>query len=108
MRKNLENLIKEGLLQKERTGFDQIRKRLARSKVDLENAKKIFPKDKIGAYRAAYDAMLQAGIALILSHGLRPKIRNFHKNGGGMRRPAYWRRIYFDHKTIRSNEEKQA
>lgn len=79
MKKTLKNLVEEGLLQKEKTGFDQIRKRIARAFIDLENARTIFPKDKVGAYRSAYDAMLQAGIALILSHGLRPKVRNFHK-----------------------------
>lgn len=79
MKKTLENLIKDGLLQKEKTGFDQIRKRITRAFVDLENARTIFPKDKVGAYRSAYDAMLQAGMALIFSYGLRPKVRNFHK-----------------------------
>jgi len=33
----------------------------------------------VGAYTMAYDAMLQAGIALILSLGYRPKVVNFHK-----------------------------
>lgn len=33
----------------------------------------------MGAYTMAYDSMLQAGIALILSLGYRPKVVNFHK-----------------------------
>jgi len=35
--------------------------------------------DAVGAYTMAYDSMLQAGIALILSLGYRPKVVNFHK-----------------------------
>ena len=35
--------------------------------------------DAVGAYTMAYNSMLQAGIALILSLGYRPKVVNFHK-----------------------------
>lgn len=80
MKKKLENLIKQGVLQKEKgIGFDQIRKRMSRAEVDLNNAKLLIKTDETGAYRMAYDAMLQAGISLILLHGFRPKISGFHK-----------------------------
>lgn len=80
MKKILENLIKEGLLQKE-SGIkpDQIGRRLKRALVDLNNSKLLLKADTVGAYTMAYDAMLQAGIALILSLGYRPKVINFHK-----------------------------
>jgi len=80
MKKILENLIKEGLLQKE-SGIkpDQIGRRLKRALVDLNNSKLLLKADTVGAYTMAYDAMLQAGIALILSLGYRPKVVNFHK-----------------------------
>jgi uncharacterized protein (UPF0332 family) len=80
MKKILENLIKEGLLQKE-SGIksDQISRRLKRALVDLNNSKLLLKADTVGAYTMAYDAMLQAGIALILSLGYRPKVINFHK-----------------------------
>ncbi len=80
MKKNLENLIKEGLLQKE-SGIkpDQINRRLKRALIDLNNSKLLLKEDAVGAYTMAYDAMLQAGIALILSIGFRPKVINFHK-----------------------------
>lgn len=80
MKKILENLIKEGLLQKE-SGIkpDQISRRLKRALVDLNNSKLLLKADAMGAYTMAYDAMLQAGIALILSLGYRPKVINFHK-----------------------------
>jgi len=80
MKKILENLIKEGLLQKE-SGIkpDQIGRRLKRALVDLNNSKLLLKEDAVGAYTMAYDAMLQAGIALILSLGYRPKVVNFHK-----------------------------
>ncbi|MDP2736238.1 MAG: HEPN domain-containing protein [bacterium] len=80
MKKILENLIKEGLLQKE-IGIksDQISRRLKRALIDLNNSKLLLKEDAVGAYTMAYDAMLQAGIALILSLGYRPKVVNFHK-----------------------------
>lgn len=80
MKKILENLIKEGLLQKE-SGIkpDQIGRRLRRALIDLNNSKLLFKADTVGAYTMAYDAMLQAGTALILSLGYRPKVINFHK-----------------------------
>lgn len=47
--------------------------------VDLNNGKLLLREDTVGAYTMAYDGMLQAGIALILSKGFRPKVVNFHK-----------------------------
>ena len=80
MKKILENLISEGLLQRE-TGIkpDQISRRLKRAAIDLNNGRVLLREDALGAYTMAYDAMLQAGIALILSLGYRPKVVNFHK-----------------------------
>lgn len=80
MKKILENLIKEGLLQKESAiGFDQTIKRIKRAGIDLNNAKLLIKTDEVGAYRMAYDSMLQAGIALIFFFGYRPKVKGFHK-----------------------------
>ena len=80
MKKILANLIKEGLLQKENgIKSDQINRRLKRAIIDLNNSKLLLKEDAVGAYTMAYDAMLQAGIALILSLGYRPKVVNFHK-----------------------------
>lgn len=80
MKKILENLLRQGLLQEER-GIkpDQISRRLKRSLIDLNNAKLLLKADAVGAYTMAYNSMLQAGIALILSLGYRPKVINFHK-----------------------------
>ena len=80
MKQILENLIEEGLLQKE-SGIkpDQISRRLKRALIDLNNSKLLLNEDAVGAYTMAYDAMLQAGIALILSLGYRPKVVDFHK-----------------------------
>jgi uncharacterized protein (UPF0332 family) len=80
MKNILEKLLEQGLLQKEKgIGIDQVQKRLARAEIDLRNAKIILPRDDVGAYRMAYDAMLQAGIALVLYYGYRPKVLGFHK-----------------------------
>lgn len=68
------------MLQKEKgIKSDQVSRRLKRSLVDLNNAKLLLKVDAVGAYTMAYDSMLQAGIALILSLGYRPKVVNFHK-----------------------------
>lgn len=58
---------------------DQISRRLERALIDLNNSKLLLKEDAVGAYTMAYDSMLQAGIALILSLGYRPKVVNFHK-----------------------------
>jgi uncharacterized protein (UPF0332 family) len=72
--------VLDGRLTKEAgIGFDQVTKRIARSHIDLKNAIIILESDEIGAFRMAYDAMLRAGISLILSFGYRPKVKNFHK-----------------------------
>lgn len=60
-------------------GFEQIKRRLDRALIDVANAKLVINNDDTGAYCLAYDAMLQAGIALILSCGYRPKVAGFHK-----------------------------
>lgn len=80
MKKILENLLKQELIKKE-SGIkpDQINRRLKRAAVDLNNAKLLLSIDAVGTYTMAYDSMLQAGIALILFLGYRPKVANFHK-----------------------------
>ncbi len=80
MKNILKNLSDRDFLIKEKSiGFDQIRRRLERSHADLDNARLLIDRDSAGAFRMAYDAMLQAGISLILSYGYRPKVKNFHK-----------------------------
>lgn len=80
MKKILKNLVDQGLVRKESgIKFDQIKKRLNRALIDLNNAKLLLSSDETGAYRMAYDAMLQAGLSLVLAHGYRPEIKNFHK-----------------------------
>jgi uncharacterized protein (UPF0332 family) len=76
----LEKLFKEGRLKKE-PGIknDQIKRRIDRASIDLLSAEKLFDIDEIGAFRMAYDSMLQSGIALILFHGYRPQVQYFHK-----------------------------
>ncbi len=80
MKKILEKFVKENRLKKEKgIGFDQIKRRIERAKIDLNNAKLLLKSDQIGAFRMAYDSMLQAGISLLLSYGYRPEIKGFHK-----------------------------
>ncbi len=80
MKKILEKFVEGNRLKKEKgIGFDQIRRRLERAKIDLNNAKLLLKSDQIGAFRMAYDSMLQAGISLLLSYGYRPEVKGFHK-----------------------------
>jgi uncharacterized protein (UPF0332 family) len=80
MKKILEKFVKENKLKKEKgINFDQIQKRLERAQTDINNAKMLLRIDQIGAFRMAYDSMLQAGISLLLSFGYRPVVNGFHK-----------------------------
>lgn len=79
MDKFIRDYINKGLLKKDRIGFDQINKIIARAKKDLEAAKynlKIYPSL---AYNCAYDAMLHSARAFVFVKGFRPTINFQHK-----------------------------
>ena len=77
---NYQNLIKKGLLRKEKIGFDQINKVLEKAFRYIKSAKTLLADvDEEGAYQFAYDAMLLSGRALVFSYGLRPRTVGSHK-----------------------------
>ncbi len=51
---------------------------LKRALIDLETAERNITQDEECAYNYAYTAMLRAGLALMLSDGFRPEIKDKH------------------------------
>jgi len=77
---NYEELVKKGLLRKEKIGFNQIGKVLDKAIRNIKSAKILLKdSDEEGSFQLAYQAMLLAGRALVFSYGLRPRAVGSHK-----------------------------
>ena len=72
------NLLKQGLIKKCQTDWKVINNLIKRTFIDLKTAKRNIDKDEECAYNYAYNAMLRSGLALMLSEGFRPDIRDKH------------------------------
>ena len=72
------NLLKQGLIKKCQTDWKVINNLIKRTYIDLKTAKRNIDKDEECAYNYAYNAMLRSGLALMLSEGFRPDIRDKH------------------------------
>ena len=73
MKKNLENLLNEGVIKKVTTDKELISNSISLAERDLKTALKVFKeKDFDWTLTISYNAMLQAGRALMFSHGFRP------------------------------------
>lgn len=79
MKKLLDKLEKEGKLSKQKAGSIQIEEMLKAAISDLEEARKVRAISDKATYLMAYNAMLKAGRALLLLHGLRPDDGAQHK-----------------------------
>ena len=76
---NLSELLSKGLVEKFQSSQDQIRNEIDIAKSDLASATKMLAIDEWGwAHNAAYNAMLQAGRALMYFKGYRPKSAEHH------------------------------
>ncbi len=76
---NLSDLLKKNLVEKFQSDQVQIKNELAIAKNDLGAAKKMLGIQEWGwAHNAAYNAMLQAGRALMFAKGYRPKSQDHH------------------------------
>lgn len=76
---NLSDLLSKGLVEKFQSDPTQIKKEMDIATSDLASAKKMLIIQEWGwAHNAAYNAMLQAGRALIFSKGYRPKSSEHH------------------------------
>ncbi len=78
---NYQKLIKKGWFKKQKINKEQIKALIQASNKNIESAKLLLKnKDYDSSFRLAYDAMLSAGRALSFSYGLRPRVKNSHKN----------------------------
>jgi uncharacterized protein (UPF0332 family) len=76
---NLSDLLSKGLVEKFQSDPAQIKNEMEIAKNDLASAKKMLAIQEWGwAHNAAYNAMLQAGRALLFSKGYRPKNSEHH------------------------------
>lgn len=76
---NLSDLLSKGLVEKFQSDPAQIKNEMDIAKSDLASAKKMLTIQEWGwAHNAAYNAMLQAGRALMFSKGYRPKSSEHH------------------------------
>jgi uncharacterized protein (UPF0332 family) len=76
---NLSELLSKGLVEKFQSDQEQIKNEIDIAKSDLTSAKKMLTIDEWGwAHNAAYNAMLQAGRALMYFKGYRPKSTEHH------------------------------
>ncbi|PJB97533.1 MAG: hypothetical protein CO079_07075 [Nitrosopumilales archaeon CG_4_9_14_0_8_um_filter_34_10] len=76
---NLSDLLSKGLVEKFQSDQVQIKNEMDIAKNDLTSAKKMLTIQEWGwAHNAAYNAMLQAGRALMFSKGYRPKSSEHH------------------------------
>jgi uncharacterized protein (UPF0332 family) len=76
---NLSDLLSKGLVEKFQSDPAQIKNGMDIAKNDLASAKKMLTiQEWSWAHNAAYNAMLQAGRALMFSKGYRPKSSEHH------------------------------
>lgn len=77
---NYQELVKKGLLKKEKIGPDQVNKVMENAYRNLEMAKTLLKEGyEDGSFRFAYEAMLLAGRALVYLYGFRPRAIGSHK-----------------------------
>ena len=76
---NLSDLLSRDLVEKFRSGKEQVQTEIDNAVKKLNSAKKMLSIDEWGyAHFAAYNAMLHAGRALMFSKGYRPKGSDHH------------------------------
>lgn len=76
---NLSDLLSKGLVEKFQSDPEQIKKEMDIAKNDISSAKNMLTIREWGwAHNVAYNAMLQAGRALMFSKGYRPKSSEHH------------------------------
>ncbi len=76
---DLSELLRKGLIEEFQSDKGQIKNELAIAKEDIDSSKNFLKiKDWKWAHNAAYNAMLQAGRALMFTKGYRPKSESHH------------------------------
>ena len=74
----IEDLERQGLVRRLPVDQQKVDDALGLADRDLATARLLLPTDKDWAYTIAYNAVLQAGRALMFSHGYRPDGANQH------------------------------
>ncbi|MFA5926129.1 MAG: HEPN domain-containing protein [Parcubacteria group bacterium] len=74
-----DNLIRRGLLRREKIGLDQVRALLASATKNLAASRKTILIDEETCFAMAYTAMLKIARAILFLHGLRPDDGQQHK-----------------------------
>jgi hypothetical protein len=72
------HLQREGLIKKCPRDSNSIKNLLKRAFTDIETAERNITQDEECAYNYAYTALLRPGLALMLSDGFRPEIKDKH------------------------------
>ena len=76
---NLSDLLSKGLVEKFQSDQEQIKNEMDIAKSDISSAKRMLDIQEWGwAHNAAYNAMLQAGRALMFAKGYRPRSSEHH------------------------------
>lgn len=75
---SLEGLLNKGLIKKCSVDWKTINNLIGRAYTDLSTAERNISDDEECAYNYAYNAMLRSGLALMLSLGYRPEIKDKH------------------------------
>ena len=73
-----EDLLRQGLIKTCPVDWKAIHNLMKRAYADLETAQRNLDDDPECAYNYAYNGMLRSGLALMLSEGLRPEIKDKH------------------------------
>jgi len=78
--KTIKELIDKGLIKKD-DSIDslQVLSGIKKSRRSIKSAKLLVEDDQENSYQLAYEAMLQAGRALVFSFGFRPRAAGSHK-----------------------------
>ena len=75
----VDDFLRRGLINKQKTGFDQVEKLILRAQKDLKVARANMEIDEEVTYQYAYLAMLRCGRALIFLRGIRPTDGQQHR-----------------------------
>ena len=73
-----EDLLRQGLIKTCPVDWKAINNLMRRAYADLETAERNLDDDPECSYHCAYNGMLRSGLALMLSEGLRPEIKDKH------------------------------
>jgi uncharacterized protein (UPF0332 family) len=106
---NLEELLQEGRIHKEKISILEIQRALARAERDLKTARKIMAEDWDWGFAVTYNAVLQASRAYMFAQGYRPSHGEGPKNTFAFMKTAMGKKYedlmsYFDHMRNKRNQ----